>query len=252
MHYQFYNEAMNLLRIAVVLSRPSHPGNIGAAARAMKTMGLADLRLVAPRRFPDPEAVALAAGGVDVLRAARVVASLEEALADRVLAVGFTARSRELSLPVAPLRNCAPEIVAAAAEGGVALVFGNETSGLSNEELGRCQRLATIPSSRDYPSLNLAAAVQIACYEVALAAHDMPPPAIRAHLPATGKDLEALFGHLEASMLSSGYLDPKRPGKLMERFRRLFGRSRLERSEVKALRGMLEAFERKMQEARRR
>ncbi len=252
MHYQFYNEAMNLPRIAVVLSRPSHPGNIGAAARAMKTMGLTDLRLVAPRRFPDPEAVALAAGGADLLASARVVASLEEALADRVLAVGFTARGRELSLPAAPVRECAPEIVAATAEGGVALVFGNETSGLSNDELGRCQRLATIPSSKDYPSLNLAAAVQIACYEVALAAHDTPPSATRAHPPATGEDVESLFGHFEAAMMTSGYLDPKRPGKLMERFRRLFGRARLERSEVKALRGMLEAFERRMEAARRR
>src|SRR6185369_10724445 len=124
---------------------------------------------VKPRRFPDPEAVALAAGGEDVLRAARVVASLEEALADRVLSVGLTARSRGLSLPAATVRERAPEIVAAAAEGGVALVFGNETSGLSNEELGRCQRVATIPTSAAYSSLNLAAAVQIACYEIALA-----------------------------------------------------------------------------------
>jgi len=252
MHAQFYNAGMTLDRIAVVLSRTSHPGNIGAAARAMKTMGLADLRLVTPRHFPDPEAVALAAGGADVLRGARVVASLEEALADRVLAVGFTARSRELSLPAAPVRECAPEIVASTANGGVALVFGNETSGLSNEELGRCQRLATIPSSEAYPSLNLAAAVQIACYEVALAAQVQAPGATRAHAPATGEDLEALFAHFESSMLASGYLDPKRPGRLMERLRRLFGRARLERSEVKALRGMLDAFERKMGRARRR
>ena len=243
---------MALDSIAVVLSRPSHPGNIGAAARAMKTMGLSDLRLVTPRRFPDPEAVALAAGGMDVLRGARVVATLEEALADRVLSVGFTARSRELSLPAAPVRECAAEIVAAAAGGGVALVFGNETSGLSNEELGRCQRLATIPSNETYPSLNLAAAVQIACYEVALAAEVQAPAAGRTHLPATGEDLEALFAHFEASMIVSGYLDPKRPGRLMERLRRLFGRARLERSEVKALRGMLEAFEKRMGRARSR
>jgi len=243
---------MSLPSIAVVLSRTSHPGNIGAAARAMKTMGLSDLRLVAPRRFPDPEAVALAAGGADVLDSARVVASLEEALVDRVLSVGFTARGRGLSLPAATVRECAPEIVAAAAEGGVALVFGNETSGLSNDELGRCQRVATIPSSAAYPSLNLAAAVQVACYEVALASEAHAPAAARAHPPATGKDVESLFAHLESSMIASGYLDPKRPGKLMERFRRLFGRARLERAEVKALRGMLDAFEKKMGRARRR
>ena len=250
--HQFYNEAMALDSITVVLSRPSHPGNIGAAARAMKTMGLADLRLVAPRRFPDPEAVALAAGGVDVLRSARVVPALKDALDDCVLVVGFSARSRELSLPAAPVRESAPEIVATAAEGRIALVFGNETSGLSNEELGHCQRIITIPSSEAYPSLNLAAAVQIACYEIALAAEIRAPSATRAHLPATGEDLEALFAHFEASMLASGYLDPKRPGRLMERLRRLFGRARLERSEVKALRGMLDAFEERMRRARSR
>jgi tRNA/rRNA methyltransferase len=252
MHARFYNEGMALHRIAVVLSRTSHPGNIGAAARAMKTMGLADLRLVAPRRFPDPEAVALAAGGADVLEGARVVRSLKEALDDCVLAVGFTARSRELPLPAAAVRAAAREVVAATAGGRVALVFGNETSGLSNEELGHCQRTATIPSSEAYPSLNLAAAVQIACYEVALAASEPSPASTRAHAPATGEDLEALFAHFEAAMRASGYLDPKRPGRLMERLRRLFGRARLERSEVKALRGMLEAFEEKMRRGRAR
>ena len=252
MHARFYNEPMTLDSIVVVLSRPSHPGNIGAAARAMKTMGLGHLRLVAPRRFPDPEAVALAAGGVDVLRGARVVPSLKDALDDCVLAVGFSARSRELSLPAATIRQCAPEVVAAAHGGTVALVFGNETSGLSNEELGHCQRFATIPSSEAYPSLNLAAAVQIACYEIALALGEDTPAAARAHAPATGEDLEALFAHLEASMVASGYLDPRRPGRLMERLRRLFGRARLERSEVKALRGMLDAFEQKMDRARKR
>ena len=233
--------------LVVVLSHPSHPGNVGAAARAMKTMGLAHLRLVAPRRFPDPQASALAAGGAGILDDASVVHALSDALADCVLAVGFSARARDLSMPAASVRDAAPGILETAASGRVALVFGNETSGLSNEELGHCQRLVTIPANAAYSSLNLAAAVQIACYEMAIAAGSRSS-ATRGtdKAPATGEDLEALFAHFEASMTASGYLDPRRPGRLMERLRRLFARARPERSEVKALRGMLEAFENRM------
>jgi tRNA/rRNA methyltransferase len=236
-------------RVAVVLSRPSHPGNVGSAARAMKTMGLSDLRLVAAPP-PDDEARALSAGGADVLERARRCETLEQALADCVLAVGFTARTRGLSHEAAPVRTLAPAIVAATRDGPVALVFGNETSGLSNDELGRCQRIATIPANADYSSLNLAAAVQIACYEIAVAAGAHEPREAEGFEAATIADVEALYAHLEASMKESGYLDPRQPGRLMERFRRLFGRSRLERSEVKALRGMLEAFERKMRSSK--
>ena len=231
--------------IAVVLARPSHPGNVGSAARAMKTMGFADLRLVDPPAIND-EARALAAGAADVLEGARSYASLPEALHDCALAVGFTARSRELSHPAQGVREVAPQIVEACARGTVALVFGNETSGLSNEELGHCQRVAAIPANPDYASLNLAAAVQVACYEVATAAGSFQASASGAHDPATVADLEALYAHFEQAMLASGYLDPRRPGRLMERLRRLFARASLERSEVKALRGMLEAFEKRM------
>jgi tRNA/rRNA methyltransferase len=230
----------------IVLSRPSHPGNVGAAARAMRTMGIANLRLVAPRRFPDPEATALAAGAGAVLDRAVVCASLDEALAGTVLAAGFTARDRELSHPVRVLREAAPELLHAARDGPVALVFGNETSGLSNDELGRCRLRVTIPSDPGYGSLNLAAAVQVACYELASAAAAFATPEPRAYEPATAEDLEALFTHWQAAMEASGYLDPARPGRLMERLRRLLARAAPERSEVKALRGMLEAFERRM------
>ena len=243
--YDFTMKALD--NLVVVLSRPSHPGNVGAAARAMKTMGLVHLRLVAPRRFPDPEATALAAGGAGILDDVRIVHALSDALGDCVLAVGFSARSRDLSMPAASVRDAAPEIVSTAAFGRVALVFGNETSGLSNEELGHCQRLVTIPANAAYSSLNLASAVQIACYEMAIAAGPRSSAAQSTNkAPATGDDLEALFAHFEASMKASGYLDPRRPGRLMERLRRLFARARPERSEVKALRGMLEAFEEKM------
>src|SRR5947207_13816931 len=150
-----------LSRIRIVLSRPSHPGNIGAAARAMKTMGLRDLALVAPRHFPDPDATAMAAGAADVLADASRYETLEAALAGCALAVGFSARSRELSHPAEPLRDAIPSLIEGAERGTVALVFGNETSGLSNDELARCQRLVAIPANPSYSSLNLAAAVQV-------------------------------------------------------------------------------------------
>lgn len=230
-------------RIRVVLSRPSHPGNIGAAARAMKTMGFDDLALVEPRHFPDPDATAMAAGAADLLARARVCSTLEAALQDCELAVGFSARARDLSHPVEPLRECAPGILAAA--GPVALVFGNETSGLSNDELSRCQRLCSIPANPAYSSLNLAAAVQVACYELATAAAAFGAPRGGAGTAATGEDLQGFFDHLEASAMDSGFLDPARPGRFMERMRRLFARTALEREEVKLLRGLLGAWDRK-------
>ena len=236
---------MFLDRIAVVLAQPSHPGNVGSAARAMKTMGFATLRLVNAPPLTD-EARALAAGAVDVLEGAARHASLADALADCVLAVGFTARGRGLSHECRPIRDLATEILGAARGGQVALVFGNETSGLSNAELGLCQAIGTIPASAAYSSLNLAAAVQVACYELAVAAGAHSPVEGATHEPATVEDVEALHAHFESAMRASGYLDPQRPGRLMERLRRMFARARLERSEVKALRGMLEAFEKKM------
>jgi tRNA/rRNA methyltransferase len=231
-----------LRRISVVLSRPSHPGNIGAAARAMKTMGFADLALVAPRHFPDPDATAMAAGAADLLASARVYTSLDAALAERVLAVGFSARGRDLSHPAQSLRESAPDILAAASRGTVALVFGNETSGLSNEELSRCQRLVSVPANPEYSSLNLAAAVQIACYELAASASAFAAPASKPGESATRADVEGFFTQLEASALAAGFLDADRPGRFMERMRRLFARSGLEREEVKLLRGLMNAW----------
>ena len=228
----------------VVLSHPSHPGNIGAVARAMKTMGFTDLVLVQPRHFPDPDATAMAAAAVDVLQAARVVDTLEAAIADCTLAVGFSARGRDLSHPPIALRDLAPEILST--RGSVALVFGNETSGLSNEELLRCQRLAHIPANPAYSSLNLAAAVQVACYELAATAGTHALPASGATDAATQEDVEGLISHLESAARESGYVDPGSPGRFIERMRRLLARSSLERSEVRVLRGMLAAFEKKM------
>ena len=232
--------------LRVVLSHPSHPGNIGAAARAMKTMGFGDLTLVAPRHFPDPDATAMSAGADDVLASARVFDSLEAALADCTLAAGFSARGRDLSHRPVALREAAPELATAASTGTVALVFGNETSGLSNEELLRCQRLVHIPANPAYSSLNLAAAVMVACYELATAsaAHALPPSG--AGEAATHDDVEGFIAHLQSSVVEAGYIDPANPGRFMERMRRLFARSGLEREEVRVMRGMLAAFEKKM------
>ena len=232
--------------LRVVLSHTSHPGNIGAAARAMKTMGFDELVLVAPRHFPDPDATAMAAGAADVLQAARVVDTLEAAIAECTLAVGFSARGRDLSHAPAALRGLAPEILATAEAGTVALVFGNETSGLSNDELLRCQRLAHIPANPAYSSLNLASAVQVACYELAATSGMHALPASGAPDAATGEDIEGFFAHLESAVHQTGFADPQNPGRFMERMRRLFARSGLERAEVKLLRGMLGAFEKKM------
>ena len=234
---------MSLSRTCVVLVKPSHPGNIGSAARAMKTMGFDDLRLVAPKEFPSPQADALASGALDVLEGARVFASLAEALGDTVLAVGFSSRPRDLSHPVRALRELAPDVVAQAAAGPVALVFGNETFGLTNEELARCQWLASIPANPQYASLNLAAAVQVACYELATTARAFAPAAEPERTPATLEEVEALHAHLERMMVASGFLDPAQPKRLMERMRRMFARARLEREEVQFLRGMLASFE---------
>jgi tRNA/rRNA methyltransferase len=241
------NETASLGRIRVVLSHTSHPGNIGAAARAMKTMGLSQLVLVNPRHFPDPQAHALASGADDLLAHARVCASLDEALQGTVFATAVTARRRELA--VAPLwaRDAAAELVAATAQGDVALVFGNETSGLSNEEVSLCRRWTSIPVDPGFSSLNLAQAVQVLCYELRLAAVDTgSPPAIAdAGAPAAHEEVAGLVAHLERAAIQSGFLDPAKPKRLIPRMRRLFARAAIEKEEVAILRGMLSAFEKK-------
>ena len=235
----------SLDRVRVVLSHPSHPGNIGAAARAMKTMGLSRLVLVNPKSFPDPQADAMAAGATDLLANADVVDSMRIALQGTVLAVALTARRRELATAALWVRDAAKEAVCAAGEGEVALVFGNETSGLSNEELGLCRRWATIPVAPGFSSLNLAAAVQVMCYELRLAALDPgPPPEIRgAGQPASHEDVEGLVAHLERAAIGSGFLDPASPKRLIPRMRRLLARAVPEKEEINILRGMLAALE---------
>jgi len=231
-----------LSHIRIVLSHTSHPGNIGAAARAMKTMGIVSLYLVNPKKFPDVEAEAMATGASDVLRVARVCASLAEALQGTVYALAVSARRRELAYASADARSAAQGLVAAAREGEVAVVFGTEVSGLTNEEILQCRALAHIPADPAYSSLNLAAAVQVMAYEARVAAQgaQMLPPAESE--PARHEDVENFSAHLEQSLLASGFLDPANPKRLMPRLRRLFGRARLEQEEVNILRGMLNSL----------
>lgn len=233
-----------LENVRVVLSHTSHPGNIGAVARAMKTMGLSQLYLVNPKHFPDAAADAMASGATDVLAGARVCASLDEALQGAVLAVGLTARRRDLSHAMLSLREAAPQIVAKATNAPVALVFGTEMSGLSNAELEKCQQLMTIPVNPQYGSLNLAAAVQVVAYELRLCSVDVVPVPDGFPL-ATFEEVDQFYVHLEQTLTRIGFLDPKHPKRLMTRLRRLFARVGLEKEEVNILRGVLKAAQSK-------
>ena len=238
------NNTDALKNIRIVLARPSHPGNIGATARAMKTMGLSDLRLVSPRHFPHPDAVVRAAGADDILDAARVVDSVSAAMEGCVLGIAATARHREMRHDMMDARAAAHEAVAAAGS-PVAILFGNETAGLTADEAANCRIWARIPTAADFSSLNLGAAVQIFAYELrmaiaAAAPAPVPEPEFAA---ATIEQVELLYAHFEARMTVTGFLNPANPGRLELRLRRLFARARLEAEEVNILRGFLKTLE---------
>lgn len=236
----------HLQRIRVVLVGTSHPGNIGAAARAMKTMGLCDLYLVAPEQYPHAEATARASGADDLLAQARVVPALEAALQGCSLVFGASARPRTITWPALAPRECGARATAAAAAGeGVALVFGRERTGLTNRELERCTYLVHIPANPEYSSLNLAAAVQILAYEMRVAATAPGDFALSDQPPATVEELEGLYGHLERTLIDLDFLDPHNPRQLMRRLRRLFNRAHLDRMELNILRGMLTAAQKR-------
>jgi tRNA/rRNA methyltransferase len=224
--------------IRIVLCRPSHPGNIGAAARAMKTMGLSDLRLVAPERFPAREAEWMATNAIDVLERATVHERLLDAINDCTNTFALSARGREWSPQVLDVRTAAAR--ATGIEGPVAFVFGNETAGLTNEEMFACQFLVHIPANPDFSSLNLAQAVQVVAYELLMCV-DVAIPFSRVEKLATVEDLEGLYAHLEEAAVKSGFMTPT--SRLRERWRRLFSRvPALEREEVNILRGLLKAL----------
>jgi tRNA/rRNA methyltransferase len=228
-----------LARVRVVLVATSHPGNIGAAARAMLTMGLTRLTLVAPRRFPDAEADARASGATQVLRDARVVATLDEALAGAALTVGLSARQREFAGRVLDVREAARQAIGCAQRDDVALVFGTEMSGLSNDELARCGVVATIPADPGYSSLNIAAAVQVAAYELRVAATGGEVWRAPRFASATHDEIEGLYAHATRTLTDVRFLDPKLPRRLLPRLRRMFARAGFEREEVNILRGIL-------------
>ncbi|OEC35782.1 RNA methyltransferase [Pseudomonas sp. 21C1] len=239
-----------LQNIRVVLVNTSHPGNIGGAARAMKNMGLSRLVLVDPIDFPSEEANARASGATDILDSAQVVATLEEALVGCNLVVGTSARDRRIPWPMLDPRECGNAACEQAAIGGeVAMVFGREYAGLTNEELQRCQYHVHIPSDPTFSSLNLAAAVQVLCYEVRmawLAAEGLPSKMAKVEgttelntQPATADELESYYAHLEATLVEIGFLDPAKPRHLMSRLRRLYGRAGISKLEMNILRGVL-------------
>jgi tRNA/rRNA methyltransferase len=231
-----------LTHVRVVLVRTTLTRNIGSTARAMKTMGIDDLVLVAPRQRPDAEAFALASGADDVLERARIVDTLPEAIGDCVSAFALSAREREWGPQRLSVREAAQAAIERTTQGPVALVFGHEASGLSNEELLTCQTHVRIDTNPAYGSLNVAQAVQIVVYEMRQAA-GMSLPQAPAERAATVDDLEGLYAALEQAAARSGFLDPSQPGKLEARWRRMFSRVRLEREEVNILRGLLRALQ---------
>ncbi len=241
-----------LSRIRVVLVAPRHPGNIGSAARAMKTMGLSQLVVVGYEGDPaeQSEARALSSGALDLLRRARRCATLAEAIADTGLQYALSARLREVAHAPRTPREAAAESVAALAQAAagadVALVFGNETFGLANEDVMACNRLVHIPANPEYSSLNLAASVQVLCYEMrqaALLGAGAPALPVAPRELARQEDVERFFTALESSLVRSRFLHPDNPRRLMEKLRRLFMRGGLEKEEVHILRGMLQSWD---------
>ena len=237
----------SLDHIRIVLVETQHPGNIGGAARAMRTMGLSQLWLVAPKRFPDPQAEWRAAGGVDVLRSAHVVPTLDRAIADCAFVVGTSTRQRRIPWPVASAPEAAQRIVSEPGERPIAVLFGRETSGLTNEELQRCHLHLQIDADATYPSLNLAMAVQVVAYELLRALPETPRAAPTwDREPATIEEVDALLRHLEETLVQVEFVDPDNPGQTMTRMKRLFARIRPDDTEIKMLRGVLTEIQRRL------
>ena len=233
------------MSIRIVLVGTTHPGNIGAVARAVKNMGLNDLALVEPRYFPHDEATARASGADDLLERATVHESLADAVKDCVYVTGASARSRAINWPCLDARDAAARLIKESAAGPVAAVFGPEKTGLSNADLDHCDSLLSIPANPDFSSLNLAMAVQVVTYELRAAMADKQPEYEPDAPLATSEELEHFYAHLEDVLLDVKFLDPDNPRHLMRRLRRMFVRARPDQNEVNILRGILTAVERK-------
>lgn len=228
-------------RVRIVLIDPSHPGNIGSVARAMKNMGVTDLVLVRPRAFPHTESNALAAGADDILANARVVSTVAEAVADCSFIAGTTSRPRSYHWEFTTPRDVAGRIVALPGENRAALLFGSERYGLATEDLNHCNVLVRIPANPDYCSLNLAMSVQLLAYEL-FVSREQPVPFTQLELPlAPSGDMEHFYAHLKQVLGEIDFED--RTGHLMERLRRLFNRAQLDRNELNILRGILSAVQ---------
>lgn len=233
--------------IRIVLVDTSHPGNIGATARAMKNMGLRSLVLVRPQAHGDPESTARAAGATDVLDGAVLAATVDEAVADCGLVIGTSARPRSARHRLLDAREAARELVAASATRPVAVLFGGERNGLANEELARCQALLRIPTDPAYGSLNLAQAVQIVAYEIAMAVRAATGQAAAGMAPpATAKEMAALEAHLDAVMTRVGFMHADNAGQLAPRVHRLLSRASPDDGDVRILRGLLAAIDRRI------
>ncbi|MBI4005375.1 MAG: RNA methyltransferase [Gammaproteobacteria bacterium] len=231
-------------KIRIVMVETTHPGNIGAAARAMKTMGHKRLYLVKPKVFPSAEVTARAAGADDILANAVVCNSLQEAVKDCVLVVATSARQRSIPWQNHGPRECAGRIIDAAESGQVALVFGRESSGLDNDELEFCNSVVQIPTNPQFSSLNVASAIQILCYEIMQAANETIEDASREEnkIPlASTEQMRLFYEHLEQCMTEIGFYDPGKPRRLMRRLKRLFNRVQLDQNEINILRGFFVA-----------
>lgn len=239
-----------LSNVKVVLVGTSHSGNIGSAARAMKVMGLSEMVLVDPKCEVDAQAVALAAGASEIALNARIVSSLEEAVEDCGLVVGSSARSRTLEWPMLDPRECGEKFAVEGQKHPVALVFGRERTGLTNEELQTCHYHVCIPANPEYSSLNLAMAVQTLCYEIRVAhlnqVQSQYAPQAEEEYPRH-KELEMFYEHLEKVMIETQFISEAQPGQVMNKLRRLFNRARPEAQELNILRGVLTAVGKSLQ-----
>lgn len=228
-----------LENIRIVLMNTTHPGNIGSAARAMKTMGLSKLYLVTPEKFPHPKANELASNAQDILDQAIVVPDIDAAIADCIFVAGTSARTRTIPWPQLTPRTFAEKTIVESSRGEIAILFGQEQSGLTNEALHRCHAHIHIPCNPDYSSLNLAAAVQVIAYELRVASlADVTPPSWDYDL-ATAAQMESFFIALEKVLIQMDFLDPKAPRQLMTRLRRFFARARPDIMEMNIFRGIL-------------
>ena len=239
--------------VKIVLVETSHTGNMGSAARAMKTMGLSNLCLVNPVIKPDSQSISLAAGASDIIKNAVVFSSLEEAIADCSLVIGTSARPRTLQWPNLTPKECGDKIIGEAVNAQVALVFGRERVGLTNDELQKCHFHVGIPANPQYSSLNLAMSVQVLCYEIRMSMLNLQdnqsePANLNAHTSEYPKDIdvERFYQHLEQTLLQTEFINANHPGQIMGRLRRLFTRARIEQQELNILRGILTSIDKKL------